>query len=68
VSAKRVKRERSADDVKEMKRLGLSDEAEKLLDLIDGLSLRWLASERDGKGWAEVYLRLNDLRAVLSEK
>lgn len=58
----------TVDDVKEMKRLGLGDEAEKLLDLIEGLSLRWLASERDGKGWAEVYLRLYDLRAVLREK
>lgn len=58
----------TVDDVKEMKRLGLSNEAEKLLDLIDGLSLKWLASERDGKGWAEVYLKLLDLRAVLREK
>ena len=58
----------TVDDVKEMKRLGLGDEAAKLLDLIEGLSLKWLASERDGKSWAEVYLRLCDLRAVLNEK
>lgn len=57
------------DDVRQMKAAGLGDLAKKNIDGLDMMAAGWRreCGPLDSEVWAEVQIRLNELRAALGE-
>ena len=57
------------DDVRRMKAAGLADLAKKYIDVVDKLAAGWRreCGPIDSEIWAEVQIRLRELRAALRE-
>jgi hypothetical protein len=60
----------TVDDVKEMMRLGVSDDVNWLLDEWDSMATEWRRLEFgsiDSGVWADVWFKLDELRAALRD-
>ncbi|MBA7673939.1 hypothetical protein ES703_82146 [subsurface metagenome] len=56
------------DDVRQLKAAGYEGEVNALLGVWDAMAIHWRrAGMSDSQGWADIQIKLNELRAALRE-